>query len=330
VRGRPAVPAPPDPMTPTDRPPDDALAPDASARAAGRPRLRRADVRQLYDALQEVAVERPKTASNSVGQRFALLPAGTFRMGSPSDEPGHRANEGPAREVTLTQPFYLSVHPVTQAEYRAVTGRNPAACQGKLGGGPTHPVENVSWEDAAAFCRALAARTDERAASRTYRLPTEAEWEYACRAGTDTPFTFGPTLTAGQARFGDHNPFGSSDDAAPPAGRARSGRTRRTCSGCTTRTGTCGSGVATGMMRRTTPSARPGTPRGRRPAGTGCCGAAAGGTSRPPAGPPTATPSPRTSGTRRRGSASSSCLPMLARLSKEDRFTTEGAEGHRE
>jgi len=102
-------------------------------------------------------------------------------MGSPDSEQGRKADEGPQHEVTITKPFYMGLTEVTQAQYEAVIGKNPSELKG-----PTNPVENVSWEDADEFCRKLSEKT-----RRTVRLPTEAEREYACRAGTKTRFSFG-------------------------------------------------------------------------------------------------------------------------------------------
>ncbi|MCB9545790.1 MAG: formylglycine-generating enzyme family protein [Myxococcales bacterium] len=108
--------------------------------------------------------------------RFRLIPAGEFLMGSPGDDGEAYDDERPQHPVRLTAPFWLADVPVTQAVWQAVMGDNPAHFQG-----PDHPVENVSWDDAQRFITA---------ASRpglTWRLPTEAQWEYACRAGTATP-----------------------------------------------------------------------------------------------------------------------------------------------
>jgi formylglycine-generating enzyme required for sulfatase activity len=126
--------------------------------------------------------------TNSLGMHFVQIPAGTFLMGAPEEEEARRADEYPQHEVTLTHPFYLGIYPVTQGQYEAVTGNNPAYFNSQNGGGPLHPVENVSWTEAQAFCERLSALPAERAARRSYRLPTEAEWEHACRAGTTTPF----------------------------------------------------------------------------------------------------------------------------------------------
>ncbi len=145
---------------------------------------------------------------NSVGMRFALIPAGTFWMGSPEDEEG-RSSWEVRHLVTLTRAFWLGVHPVTQAQYEAVIGDNPSYFR-KKGGGKAKvkkmdtgslPVEQVSWEDATAFCAALERK---EGLGRVYRLPTEAEWEYSCRGGlASKPFHFGDTLDKNQANFHD-------------------------------------------------------------------------------------------------------------------------------
>jgi uncharacterized protein (TIGR02996 family) len=146
---------------------------------------------------------------NSLGMRLALVPAGKFRMGSPTTEADRSGDEGPLHEVEITQPFYLGLHPVTQAQWQAVMGNNPShfsaagSGKGSVVGLETgdFPAEQMSWEDVAAFLRKLSALPKERQAGRKYRLPTEAEWEYACRAGTTTTFHFGNTLSAEQANI---------------------------------------------------------------------------------------------------------------------------------
>ncbi len=123
--------------------------------------------------------------TNSVGMRLTLIPSGEFVMGSPDSESERGADEVRHR-VTISRPFYLGVYEVTQAEYKSVTGRNPSAHKG-----PTNPVEQVNWDEANEFCRKLSELPAEKAAGHRYRLPTEAEWEYACRAGTTTAYGFG-------------------------------------------------------------------------------------------------------------------------------------------
>ncbi len=116
---------------------------------------------------------------------LVLIPAGEFAMGSPADEPGRDPDEHLHR-VCVSRSFYMSRYEITQEQWGAVIDESPSRFQGKL----ALPVDSVTWEQAQAFCRRLSDR-----AGRAVRLPTEAEWEYACRAGTTTPFAFGDTLT---------------------------------------------------------------------------------------------------------------------------------------
>jgi formylglycine-generating enzyme required for sulfatase activity len=110
---------------------------------------------------------------------FVLIPAGSFLMGSPDSDAEASNNEKPPHRVTISQPFYLGKYPVTQAQWEAVMANNPSYFKGK----PNCPVEHVSWDDVQVFLH----RLNEREGSSGCRLPTEAEWEYACRAGTETP-----------------------------------------------------------------------------------------------------------------------------------------------
>jgi formylglycine-generating enzyme required for sulfatase activity len=131
-------------------------------------------------------------------------------MGAPAGEPGRNHSEGPVHEVEITRPFYLGAHEVTQAQYQKVMGTNPShfapagAGQDQVRGQNTadFPAENMTWEEAADFCRRLSALPEERRAGRVYRLPTEAEWEYACRAGSTTAYHVGATLGPAAANFG--------------------------------------------------------------------------------------------------------------------------------
>ena len=174
-----------------------------------RPRSRRADVRKLFDTLEQAAPERQKLLSNSVGMKLVLIPAGTVAMGSPEAEAGRRINEGPQHEVALTRDFYFAVTLVTQKQFLDVMGHNPAKFSPGQGGDLENPVEYVTWLEATAFCQRLSAMPQEKQAGRKYRLPTEAEWEYACRAGTTTAFSFGAELGHGQANFDSRFPVGS-------------------------------------------------------------------------------------------------------------------------
>ncbi|QDU19393.1 SUMF1/EgtB/PvdO family nonheme iron enzyme [Urbifossiella limnaea] len=139
-----------------------------------------------------------RMVKNSVGMNFVRIAPGSFRMGSEPDEHGHREHEAPPHEVQVSRRIYLSVFPVTQNEYHAVMGKNPSK---HPKGGEFQPVESVSWHDAEQFCAKLSSRAEEAGHHRSYRLPTEAEWEYACRAGSTTPFACGATLTAADAVF---------------------------------------------------------------------------------------------------------------------------------
>jgi formylglycine-generating enzyme required for sulfatase activity len=133
------------------------------------------------------AVAPPKVITNSIGMTLVLIPAGGFLMGSPDSDEDARADEKPPHGVRITRPFYLGATEVTQGQYRAVTGENPSHSQGS----DDLPVDNVSWVDAQAFCARLNDLEHERLSGMRYRLPTEAEWEYACRAGSATRFAFG-------------------------------------------------------------------------------------------------------------------------------------------
>src|SRR5262249_26757801 len=158
------------------------------------------------------AVYRQREGTNSIGMRFVLVPRGSFLMGSPGEQPGRKADEGPQHEVAITRPFYLGAFPVTQAEFRRVMGRNPSWPSGKgfrrarvRGLDPlTVPVDRASWDGAVRFCQLLPERGWERRAVHTYRLPTEAEWEYACReaGAARAAYHFGATAPRAQANFG--------------------------------------------------------------------------------------------------------------------------------
>ena len=146
----------------------------------------------------------PESAT-SIGMEFKLIPAGKFIMGDASSED----NETP-HEVTLTKPFKLGVYEVTQEQYEKVMGVNPSKSKGA-----NNPVENVSWEDAIEFCRKLSELPAEKEAGNVYRLPTEAEWEYACRAGTTTKYSFGDD----ESELGDYAWYGvNSDQKTHPVG----------------------------------------------------------------------------------------------------------------
>jgi formylglycine-generating enzyme required for sulfatase activity/uncharacterized caspase-like protein len=144
---------------------------------------------------------------------MVAIRGGTFTMGSPDGELARRPNEAPQHHVALA-PFSIGAAPITQAQWLAVVMAHPGRLQHELNPSPSYfrgvdlPVESITWYEAAEYCRRLAAIT-----GRDYRLPSEAQWEYACRAGTTDPFNVGPTITtelanycgAGGAVCGDSN-----------------------------------------------------------------------------------------------------------------------------
>ncbi|MEO8504500.1 MAG: formylglycine-generating enzyme family protein [Acidobacteriota bacterium] len=146
----------------------------------------------------------------TTGMEFIALPAGTFWMGSPLDEPGREVFEG-HHPVRLEHTTWMGRTEVTQSEWRQVMGANPSS----FSGCDECPVEQVTWIEAEAFAR----RLGDRSRGSRFRLPTEAEWEYACRAGSTTAFASGATLSAVQANV---------DGRYPSAGTAASGWKART------------------------------------------------------------------------------------------------------
>ncbi|MGD1805228.1 SUMF1/EgtB/PvdO family nonheme iron enzyme [Dapis sp. BLCC M126] len=118
------------------------------------------------------------------------IPGGTFLMGSPEDETGRFDTEGPQHQVSL-EPFYMSKYPITQEQYQAIMSKNPSHFKGG-----NRPVEKVTWYNATEFCQQLSQKT-----RKNYRLPSESQWEYACRAGTTTPFYFGKAITTNLVNY---------------------------------------------------------------------------------------------------------------------------------
>ncbi len=157
----------------------------------------------------------PIEITNSIGMKLVLIPPGEFDMGSqPSADQGRRRGAGPGRRrastkpihddvpqhrVKLTAPFYAGVCEVTQFQYQLVMGQNPSRFKTAGPRGRLLPVDTISWHAAAGFCARLSASPQEKRAGRVYRLPTEAEWEYVCRAGTTTRYHFGDALSPTQA-----------------------------------------------------------------------------------------------------------------------------------
>ncbi len=154
----------------------------------------------------------PVEIANSIGMKLVLIPPGEFRMGSSKElieadlkahandrwYKDHLPDEGPQHRVRITRPFYLGMYVVTQQEYQRVIGTNPSEFSAtgkgkdKVGGQDTKrfPVDNVSWDNAVEFCRKLSQMPEEKAAGRAYRLPSEAQWEYACRAESAGRYSF--------------------------------------------------------------------------------------------------------------------------------------------
>ena len=182
-----------------DNSPDDVAVPSSSAvtpvksenAVAGAPKPQVAEPKGSVPSTKPVSpgsepnVPAGMGVTNSIGMKLRLIPAGEFMMGSPATEKDRDDDETQHR-VTITKTFYLGVTEVTQEQYQKVMGKNPSHFKG-----PQNPVETVSWDDAVEFCRKLSAMPAEKTAGHVYRLPTEAEWEYACRAGTTTAYGFG-------------------------------------------------------------------------------------------------------------------------------------------
>jgi formylglycine-generating enzyme len=174
----------------------------ASLDCTGKDGANAAEVRQARQAWAKHLgrrVEETIALAGGVKMTFALVPPGKFPMGCPPGE-AERDSDETQHRVTLTGSFYLGVHEVTQAQWQAVMGGNPSRFQGE-----NLPVEQVSWDDCQEFCSKLG----EKVGKRYFRLPTEAEWEYACRAGTTTPLHFGATLGTDQANYDASYVYGS-------------------------------------------------------------------------------------------------------------------------
>ena len=133
----------------------------------------------------------------SINYKMVYIPPGTFMMGSPSSEPKRDGDER-QHKVTLTKGFYMGATEVTQGQWKNIMGSNPSGFKGD-----NRPVENVSWNDCQKFIRKL----NRQEGRNKYRLPTEAQWEYACRAGTTTPFYTGNCISTNQANYDGNYPM---------------------------------------------------------------------------------------------------------------------------
>ncbi len=145
------------------------------------------------------AGERLVKVVDDVEYTFCWCPPGKFLMGSSKNEKDRYADEGPQHEVTLTKGFWMLETQVTQKMWQSVMGNTPSYFKGD-----NLPVEQVSWDDCQEFCLKLSSKI-----GMNITLPTEAQWEYACRAGTTTPFHFGSTLNGDNANCDGRYPYGT-------------------------------------------------------------------------------------------------------------------------
>jgi formylglycine-generating enzyme required for sulfatase activity len=152
---------------------------------------RKGEVISRSEGEAEVVIE---NLGNGVTLEMVKIPGGRFLMGSPETESGKSSDEGPQHYVDVPE-FWMGKYVVTQQQWQAIMGNNPSRFKSWLKG-KNHPVERVSWNNATKFCQKLSKKT-----GKDYRLPSEAEWEYACRAGTTTPFYFGETITGELANY---------------------------------------------------------------------------------------------------------------------------------
>ena len=141
----------------------------------------------------ETVPQNLETVTNSIGMSFLMVPSGKFQMGST----GGDAREMPVHEVTISKDYGLGTMEVTEQQYETVMGKTPNLSK------PDNAINSLSWSQAHEFCQRLSELPEEKAAGRKYRLPTEAEWEYACRAGTTSAYSFGddPTLVGQHAWY---------------------------------------------------------------------------------------------------------------------------------
>ncbi len=149
---------------------------------AAEARLRQVRTARAMEIERTIALD----CGEQVRMPLVLIPSGQFVMGSPKDEQGRGDGEDPQRRVTISSPFYIGVCEVTQAQFTAILDAEPWKGRVWTREAPNHPASNITWNDAARFCAALTEK-----AGRTVRLPTEAEWEYACRAGSAARFCYG-------------------------------------------------------------------------------------------------------------------------------------------
>ncbi|MCK5173092.1 MAG: formylglycine-generating enzyme family protein, partial [Planctomycetes bacterium] len=169
--------------------------------------------RQTEHEITQQNIDEFKVPAKSIDIKLVSIPAGEFMMGSPLSEKGREDYEGPQHRVKISKGFYMGAYEVTQAQYEAIMGSNPSQVKGD-----NLPVGRVSWEMAMGFCRKLSQKE-----GRAYRLPTEAEWEYACRAGTATAYSFGNSSSSigDYAWCGDYSSIGNYDREPRPVGQKK-------------------------------------------------------------------------------------------------------------
>jgi len=139
----------------------------------------------------------PVAFANSTGVKFVLVPAGEFMMGSADNEVGRYKEEGPQHKVKMPKAFYMSIHQTTQGQWKAAMGTTPWKDKRAAKDNPDHAANHMCWNDAVAFCAKLGAKD-----GRSYSLPTEAQWEYACRAGSTTRYCYGDDI--GEKKLGQY------------------------------------------------------------------------------------------------------------------------------
>ena len=155
-----------------------------------------------YGLFADFAFQHHEEAKLAVVQRFRWIAAGDFMMGSPEDEPERWDGREDLHPVSLTQGYWLADTTVTQTLWQAIMKENPARFKDDKS-----PVENVSWDDAQEFLGIVNKKHEEVLSQQLLRLPTEAEWEHACRAGTTSPFSFGENITSEQVNYSSRHPY---------------------------------------------------------------------------------------------------------------------------
>ncbi|NET42515.1 bifunctional serine/threonine-protein kinase/formylglycine-generating enzyme family protein [Okeania sp. SIO2B3] len=162
----------------------------------------------IINRTQGSARQKIEDLGNGIKLEMVYIPGGIFLIGSPEDEAERDSNESPQHQVTL-QPFYMSKYSITQEQYLAIMGENPSRLRG--GNRPVQPVQKVNWHNVREFCTKLSLKT-----RKTYALPSESQWEYACRSGTTTPFYFGETVMPELLNCNAFIPYGNA-----PKGKSR-------------------------------------------------------------------------------------------------------------